>query len=444
MRSDRSKLAVLLITLALPSTPGFAPAQDRGAQDTTELARLRRQIEAITRELEELKLGREVVTRADTSVLGFGPAASKVYKGGEGVSLGGYGEVLYENFSTSRQDGQPSGKTDQLDALRAIVYLGYKFDDRLIFNSEIEFEHAHTGQGGVVEMEFAYLDYRIAPQFGLRAGLLLLPLGILNEQHEPPTFSGSRRTEVESAIIPSTWRENGIGVFGALGRLSYRAYLVNGLDAVGGGSSRAGGFSAGGLRGGRQSGARAIAEDFAVALRADYHTTRGVTLGGSTYYGASGQGRRLPPGFGSGTLEVPTLIWELHALYQARGLDLRALYVEARLQDVAALNALRGLTGSASIGERLTGWYVQASYDILRGAPTAHQLAPFVRYEELNPQARVPAGFSADPANDQRLVTLGLSWKPIAQVAVKADYLIRRNQGRTGVNQINAAVAYLF
>jgi hypothetical protein len=152
----------------------------------------------------------------------------------------------------------------------------------------------------------------------------------------------------------------------------------------------------------------------------------------------------LPAGFGTGTLEANTYIWELHALYQARGLDLRALYVQAGVGDVAALNAARGLTGSASIGERLEGWYLQASYDILRPTRSAHQLAPFVRYEELNTQARVPAGFSADPANDQRIFTLGATWKPIFQVALKADYQIRSNRARTGVNQFNAAISYLF
>lgn len=438
----RSRFAGSLLVLALNFE--VTGAQQPPAQDTTEIARLKAQIEAITRELEELKLGREVVARADTSVLGFGPAASKVYRGQEGVSLGGYGEVLYQKFSSSRQNGQFSGLKDQLDALRAIVYVGYKFNDRLVFNSEIEFEHANTEQEGAVEMEFAYVDYRFSPQLGLRAGLLLLPMGILNEQHEPPTFPSAKRTEVETAIIPSTWRENGIGVFGSLGDLSYRAYLVNGFDAVGGGSSRAEGFSARGLRGGRQSGARAIAEDFALTLRADYAGILGLTLGGSAYFGQSGQGRNLPPGFGTGTLDVGTYIWELHALYQARGLDLRALYVQAGLSDVAALNAAHGLTGTASIGERLEGWYLQASYDILRRTRSGHQLAPFARYEELNTQARVPAGFAPDPANDRRIITLGVSWKPIFQVAFKADYQIGHNQARTGVNQFNAAISYLF
>src|SRR5688572_27045146 len=129
-------------------------------QDTTEIARLRAQVDAITRELEELRLGRDVVVQADTSVYGFGPAASKVYKVRQGVSVGGYGEVLYENFAAEGQDDAPSGRADRFDALRAVVYVGYKFSDKLLFNSEIEFEHGSTGNGGSVALEFGYLDYR--------------------------------------------------------------------------------------------------------------------------------------------------------------------------------------------------------------------------------------------------------------------------------------------
>src|SRR5919107_2987879 len=227
-----------------------AAAQER---DTTRIRRLEAQVEAITRELEELRLGRDLVVEADTSVYGFGPAASKVYKVRQGVSLGGYGEVLYENFAGSREDDTPSGETDRLDALRAIVYVGYKFSDKVLFNSELEFEHGSTEDGGSVFIEFAYLEYRLSPRLGLRAGLLLPPMGFVNEVHEPPAFLGARRPETERQIIPSTWRESGVGVFGGAGPFSYRAYLVNGFNAAG--------FSADGIRGGRQNGAEADAEN---------------------------------------------------------------------------------------------------------------------------------------------------------------------------------------
>lgn len=411
--------------------------------DTTELAELRRQIEAITRELEALRLGGDVVVRADTAQYGFGPAASKVYRTGQGVSIGGYGEVLYENFAASREDGRPSGRVDQLDALRAIVYLGYKFDERLLFNSEIEFEHANTGAAGEVELEFAYLDYRLSPHAGVRAGLLLMPMGILNEQHEPPTFVSARRTDVENQLIPSTWRENGIGVFGQAGDFAYRAYVVNGFDGVGGGTSAAGGFAASGLRGGRQGGSRALAEDLAAVARVEYTTAVGLALGASGYFGQSGQ-NRPDPGDPTRTIGAETAIWEVHGTYRAYGFDLRALYAQATVDDAELINQARGLAGTASVGERLVGWYVQAGYDVLRAARTGHQLLPYVRYERLNTQHAVPAGYAANPANDQRVVAFGASWKPITQAALKIDYQIRSNRADTGVNQWNVAVAYLF
>jgi hypothetical protein len=154
-----------------------AAAQEK---DSTDIERIGRQVEALTRELEELRLGRDVVVQADTGLHGLGPAASKVYKVPQGVSLGGYGEVLYENFAGSREDDLPSGATDRLDALRAIVYVGYKFSDKILFNSEVEFEHGSTEEGGSVSLEFAYLDYRVSPGLGVRAGLLLPPMGFIN------------------------------------------------------------------------------------------------------------------------------------------------------------------------------------------------------------------------------------------------------------------------
>src|SRR3712207_3886549 len=120
-------LARMVSTALLLATP--AAAQDR---DTSTIRRLEAQVEAITQELEELRLGRDLVVEADTSLYGFGPAASKVYKVRQGVSLGGYGEVLYENFAGTREDDTPSGASDRLDALRAIVYVGYKFSDKVL------------------------------------------------------------------------------------------------------------------------------------------------------------------------------------------------------------------------------------------------------------------------------------------------------------------------
>lgn len=411
-------------------------------QDTAAVSRLRRQIDLLTLELEEMRLGSEVVAAADTGTYGFAPAASKVYRIQQGVSIGGYGEVHYENFSEERENDAPSGAVDQVDALRAIMYFGYKFNDKLLFNSELEWEHGSTSGGvGEASIEFAYLDYLLRPGFGLRGGLLLVPMGLTNELHEPPTYLGSTRPLVEQRIIPSTWRENGVGVFGETNGFAYRAYLINSFDGVGGGASPASGFSSSGLRGGRQKGAKALAEDFAGVLRADYMGVPGLLFGASAFVGETAQNRTLPSGEEAGGL---TRIFEVHADYQRSGFQLRGLIATAMIDDAAELNQLKSLSGTGSIGERMNGGYAQAGYDVLRRTLTDHQLVPYLRYEKLNTQSEVPVGFSANPANDRTAWLLGGMWKPIPNIALKADYQIHSNAADTGISQFNVNLSYLF
>jgi len=423
---------LMLVSAVAVALAARAAAQER---DTTDLKRLEAQVEAITRELEELRLGRDLVVEADTSVYGFGPAASKVYKVAQGVSIGGYGEILYEHFASSRQDDAPSNALDRLDALRAIVYVGYKFSDKILFNSEIEFEHGSTEDGGSVSVEFAYLEYRLSRAFGLRAGLLLPPMGFLNEVHEPPAFLGAHRPETERQIIPSTWRESGIGLFGGAGNVSYRAYLVNGFDARG--------FGPFGVRDGRQNGAEAKAQNFGAVGRVDYAAVAGLSLGTSAYLGNSGQGAVVPSN-PTRSISARTFIWEGHAQYKQRGFDLSGLLAISTLDDAAEINELNLLAGSASVGQRLIGWYLQGGYDVLRGSRSGHQVVPYLRYERLNTQDKVPPGFSADPVTDLRLVTVGAMWKPLPNVSLKADYQITSNEAETGVNQLNVNLGYLF
>lgn len=434
-----SRRGWLLVTVALGLTAGSTDAQAQQATDSARIDQLQSQVEAITRELERLSLGREVV-EADSSLMGFGPAASKVYRAAQGVSIGGYGEFLYEGYADEREDGAPSGKTAQLDAVRGIVYVGYKFNDRILFNSETEVEHGSTGQAGSVSLEFAYLDYLLNDNVGVRAGLLLVPMGFVNELHEPPVFLGTERPVTENRIIPTTWRESGIGVFGGHGPWSYRAYVVNSLDGVGGGSSKAKGFDGSGLRGGRQKGSKALAEDFGFVGRLDYGGLQGVTVGGSAYYGETAHGRELD----GQEIGGAALIWEGHLAYKARGWDIQALVASAELDEVEELNALKGLTGGESIGESMLGWYVQAGYDVLRSASTRHQLIPYFRYEAVDTQRSVPAGYSFDPSNDLTVLSLGMAWKPIANTVLKADYQIHGDRAETGVNQFNVSLGYLF
>ena len=400
-----------------------SPGTTGAAQDTTELARLQRQVDAITRELERMRLGGDVVPAADTSRYGFGPAASKIYQVDHGVSIGGYGEVLYRFVADELESGEASPATNRFDALRAIIYLGYKFSDRLLVNTEIEIEH-----GNEAYLEFAYLDYLLNDYIGLRGGLLLSPMGLVNELHEPPVFLGTTRPLVEQRVIPTTWRENGLGIFGDVGPLSYRAYAMNGLNGLA--------FSDAGLRGGRQKGSNALAEDVGGVVRVDYTGVLGLLAGGSVYYGGSGQGATVD----GQEVQASTLIWEGHASYQSRGLDLRALVAGATVDEADLLNQ----AGAGGVAEALGGGYAHVGYDVLRHLDTTHQLFPYVRYEWLDTQKETAAGVTPTGANDVTAILLGASWKPVPQVAVKGDYQIHSTAADTGRNQFALVLSYLF
>lgn len=397
---------------------GTGWARDHSVQATflsDDLAELRRQIDVLTQEIEALKSGQlRKPAEANESQFGLGAAASKVYRAEPGVAIGGYGEFLYKK---SRQRASA-------DFVRAVLYAGYKFNDRVVFNSETEVEHANVEHGGNVEMEFGYLDYLLKPQVNVRAGLVLVPVGLINELHEPTAYFGARRPVVEDRIIPSTWSELGAGAFGDIGRFSYRAYLVTGLQA-----SR---FGAEGIREGRQGGAEAAATDWAVAGRADWHPVEGTTAGASLYSGNSGQGA----GFAA-----RVTLGEVHAVAKLRGFALRGLYARGTIGDAARVNEANGLSGAQSIGKTFGGWYLEGGYDLASGHQT---VTPFARYERFDTQRSVPSGFQRNPENDGRVLTLGIGYKPIPQSVIKVDWQRVTNGARTGVSQFNVGLGYIF
>jgi len=415
----------------------LAAAKSAAGIDPGRLSEIERQIEILAREIEQLKLGEAAPAASEIKDLryGVGPAASKVY-GKKGVSIGGYGEFLYQNFSGSRQDGEPSGLRNQADLVRAVLYFGYKFDDRWVLNTELEAEHAVTAsdKGGEVEVEFAYLDYLFSRPARARAGLVLIPMGLVNELHEPPTFLGALRPEVEQRLIPTTWRELGAGLYGDAGRFSYRLYAVNGLNSEG--------YSAEGIREGSQEGSEAAAENWAVTGRLDWTPISGALLGASFFSGDSAQGRSTPAGR---SFAGRTTLFDVHADWKWRGVWLRGLYVRTTVGDAAAINEANGFKEEESVGSRQWGWYLQGGFDVLslRSGSRA-SLTPFVRYERYETQAEVPASYSRNPENDVKVLTIGAVLKPIEPIAIKIDWQQRKNAARTGVNQWNVGLGYLF
>lgn len=420
----RAEIQVLRDAVAGGATAGGMPAA---------MADLQKKIDALALEIERLRIGEAAVPPAGPAVAGFGPAASKVYGIRRGVSIGGYGEMLYQNFEPRADDGAPSRATDTADLQRAVLYFGYKFSDHLLFNSEVEFEHAVAGDGqpGEAAVEFAYLDYRPRRAFGIRGGLLLVPMGFITELHEPPTFHGARRPEVENVILPSTWRENGFGVYGDAGPFSYRAYLVASLDASG--------FSPGeGIREGRQEGAESLARDAALVVRGDFLPVPGLVFGASAFAGDTGQGDAAIGG-------ARLTLWDAHAEWRAHGVQVRGVCARGHLDDAGAVGLAIDPSGLTPIGSRTRGWYGEVAWNVLSlRSKGDSELSPFVRYEALDTQASVATGFARDPVNDRTLKTYGVTWKPIANVAIKVDFQNAGNRAGTAVDQWNVALGYLF
>ena len=438
----RSSLTLLLLLSASALAQGQPDAGTSQADLQQEMDELRRRVEILGEELEAQKTGSAPVVplSGDTlergRALGLSPAASKVYQK-DGLSIGGYGETVLTFYGGRLEDGTVAPVDNIADTLRAVIYIGYKFTDWLVLNSEFEFEHSGFSDEhpeGEAIVEFVYLDFLISKAFNVRAGNMLLPVGFINELHEPPTFLGAYRPalENEGGLIPTTWHEIGVGFHGQLPlNLDYRMYLVNGLNASG--------FNAegnGGIGGGRQDGHLAIANKFGLTARVDWHPLPGLLLGASFYGGDSQQTNDAKA--------IWTTMVEAHAEYRSHGFQARAIYarVTNSSDGLAALGSDAQAFGTGTIQ---TGGYVEAGFDVLSLIPsTRMSLIPFARYERFNTQVAVAPGAAIDPANLQTTVYLGANYKPIPQVALKIDYDIKTNAAATGRNQLNFALAYLF
>jgi len=447
--------ALALVPFALPPAAPAAAQSDEDLAEDDRIRELERKVEILSDELARTRQDMAVPEDADDleSFFGLGPGASKIYGIGKGLSIGGYAEGRYTAIV---DDKRKSGEVNRFDALRTVLYVGYKFTDHIVWNSEFEFEHATSSStesagSGSVSVEFATLDFLIRDEVNARAGLMLVPMGFITEVHEPPFFYGTHRPEVERQIIPSTWRENGAGLFGSWGDfLDYKLYTITSFNGAG--------FDAGGLRGGRQKGNRALAEDMAFVGRVDVHPLPELTLGGSVFVGNTGQNQDVPGAPVSSGLPFPDarlVLWEAHGELRTHGLKARALVTMAHLDDAGALSrvlqptALGGtgdIAAGEGIAEQMIGAYGEVGYEVLQWlAPGSEwSVEPFVRFEFVDTQNEMPAGFVADESNEFEVYTVGLHVKPIPNVVLKMDY--RNRVARSGAlgDEFNLGIGVVF
>lgn len=346
------------------------------------------------------------------------------------VTVGAYAEMTYN---------QPEGDNGELDVQRMVLLFGYRFNDKTQFVTEVELEHVNE-----VFVEQAFVNYNVANNVNLRGGLMLVPMGIINEFHEPTTFNGTERPEMDNVIVPTTWRELGFGVNGRFNDISlgYQAYVFNGFKSTqANGSGGLSGFLKGsnGLRGGRQKGIQSTVSSPTLSTKLDYYGIPGLRLGLSGYFGKTQATDDIEDTAGA---NIGISMLGLDARYAYRKFTARGQFIHAALSDTEAYN----IATNQDLGSALQGWYVEGAYNLL---PTNNnqKLFAFARYENYNTHADTDGILLQNEAYDKTDLTTGLTYHIAPGVVVKGDYQFRKNalDGSDGVkNRLNFGIGVWF
>jgi len=374
---------VLVFLLNIPS----AHAQVSNAELLARLESMQQQIDELKRQIaqnEEKTNETDAKVEAVAEVMESAqPHVAKASK----TTIGGYGELHYNNLNAK----DPSRDVEMIDLHRFVLFFGHEFNDKTRFYSEVEVEHAFVADSGgdtpgEVEIEQAFIEFDLRQDLYARAGVFLIPVGILNETHEPPTFYGVERNDVESIIVPSTWWEGGAGMNGRFGSgWNWDVAFTSGLQMPTTGNNA---FR---VRSGRQKIAEAVASDGAITGRLRYLGIPGLQAAVTLQYQFD------PSQVANDGLDSGTLL-EAHVDYQRDGFGLRALYARWDFTGDAV---------EAAGADTQTGWYIEPSYRL------NEKIGFYARYEDVD-AARASDKFSQWEA--------GLNWWPAKNVVVKFDY----------------------
>ncbi|MBK0378503.1 hypothetical protein [Mucilaginibacter segetis] len=343
-------------------------------------------------------------------------AAGLIYKQ-QATVIAGYGEAKY-SIDTKRKSAEASLK-------RVVLFLGHKFNNKISLFTELEVEDALVANGsnsgiGEISMEQVFLKFNLNPNTYLVAGLFLPRIGILNENHLPTTFNGVDRPFLEEQIIPSTWREVGVGLYGQFKQiqgLNYSVSLTNGLNSEG--FSSANGIGGGTQLGQAQNGTNLGFNAALLYYVGDFRLQASGYIGGST-----AKEKRVADSLqlNSGAFGNPVKLGEIDAQYSNAGISVRGIATIVNIKNADAIN--RAFANNTP--ETMYGGYAELGYDLLYPANKGTKsFILFGRYEYVNLNAQIPSNGLENKANEKNYIVGGFTYKPIRGVAIKADYVRR-------------------
>ena len=406
------KHTILAAAIAAVSVSATAEQQPSMAEMWKIIQQQQQQIEALKGQVKETEVKvQETEVKVDATADAVEQSASgklsKLAEWVEKTKIGGYGEHHFNRFED---------KDDKVDAHRFVVFLSHQFTDNVRFFSELELEHSLAGDGkpGEVELEQAYIEWDYTQGHSAQLGLFLIPVGIMNETHEPDTFYGTERNAVEKNIIPATWWETGVMMNGEIAPgLSYSTGVHSGLQV---GLDDEGELES--IRSGRQKSANAIANDLAYTARVKYTGLAGLELAATVQYQQD-----VAQGFF--TEDASGLLTELHAIYKTGPFEVRALWAEWDIDGQEFEDAGR---------DKQDGWYIEPSYKL------NEQWGVFVRYSEYNNAAGLSDSI------DYEIWDYGVNYWLTPTVVLKADYTdyVNENTGDTDGDAFNLGVGWSF
>jgi hypothetical protein len=380
---------------------------------------------------------------ADSTSNQYSNIADNLLSENSKLAVGGYGEVHY----SQPMDGSKYNN-GKLDVHRMVMLFGYNFNENTQFVTELEFEHVSE-----VYVEQAFLQHKLNNYINVRAGLMLVPMGIVNEYHEPTTFNGVERPLIDNSIAPSTWREIGFGLTGNIlpASIKYQAYIMNGFNGFDG-SAKLDGKN--GLRKGRQKGAESFISSPNFTGKVEYYGIRGLNIGLSGYFGETqstlynGVDKNDDAAIAMADSSVVGVsMIGLDSRYSIKGLQLRGQLYFSSLSNSVQYNVFTadGNGTLNDVGSSMTGYYAEVGYNVLRSVKTDMQLVPFVRYEFLNTHNSVESNISKNPAYEKKAITTGLTLALTKGAVVKADVqFVKDAASDKYVKTINAGVGVMF